>query len=280
MSSDSGLPDIEEPWHQVVQLHVILGGRSYEERDPALLTFDLNDSALRPSTSCPSPGQYLLAMREVVGDCVVVLTPHAALSGAFAAANAAALTYRQESSRSVEVVDTRTAGPAYSLVCRVAMNETSEAGEARAVIKSVSAAVQMYGLVSSLAPLLRSGRLGRTLARTVDKVDTRFMFRVSGRRFRPIGFSRDDPTTIDKLVRHATQKATGPVWAVGFSGHSSENAGYCLKILATRIPVVCSWVFVAGPALIVHGGSTMAGFAIAPTSSLDPRGTAPAPIQL
>jgi len=136
----------------------------------------------------------------------------------------------------------------------------------------------MYGSVSSLAPLFRSGRLGRTLARTVDKVGARFMFHVSGRRFRPIGISHDDPTSVEKLVRHATEKAIGPVWAVGFSGHSYEDAGYCLEILATRIPIVCSWVFVAGPALIVHGGSTMAGFAIAPTSSMDPRGTASAPV--
>lgn len=253
----------------MVQLHVIVGGRSYEEHDPALVTIDLNDSGLRPSTSCPSPGQYLLAMREVLGDSVVVLTPHGALSGSFTAANAAASMYRQESSRSVDVVDTRTAGPAYSLVCRVATNELGELSKARATIKSVSAAVQMYGFVSSLGPLSHSGRLGRTLAKTVDKVGTRFMFHVSGRRFRPIGMSLDDAAAIDNLVRHATRKMTGPVWAVGFSGHSPENAGLCLQILATHIPIVCSWVFIAGSALIVHGGRSMAGFAIAPTSSFD-----------
>ncbi len=254
----------------MVQLHVIIGGRSYEERDPALLTIDLNHSALRLSTSCPSPGQYLLAMREVLGDSVVVLTPHKELSGSFAAANAAASMYRQESRRLVDVVDTRTAGPAYALVCRVAMNQASEAREPRAIIKSVSAAVQMYGFVSSLAPLLRSGRLGRSLAKTVDKVGTRFMFNVSGRRFRPIGIRRDDAAAIDDLVRRATRELTGPVWAVGFSGHSPETARRCLQMFATRVPIVCSWVFVAGSALVVHGGSTMAGFAIVPTTSLDP----------
>lgn len=251
----------------MVQLHVIIGGRSYEERDPALLTIDLNHSALRLSTSCPSPGQYLLAMREVLGDSVVVLTPHKELNGSFAAANAAASMYRQESRRLVDVVDTRTAGPAYALVCRVAMNQ---AREPRAIIKSVSAAVQMYGFVSSLAPLLRSGRLGRTLAKSVDKVGTRFMFNVSGRKFRPIGIRRDDAAAIDDLVRHATRELAGPVWAVGFSGHGPENAGRCLQVLATRVPIVCSWVFVAGSALVVHGGSSMAGFAIVPTTSLDP----------
>lgn len=201
---------------------------------------------------------------------MIVLTPHGALSGAFAAARVASSVYAQESARPIDVVDTETAAAAYALVCRAALASVMAAqstDDLINVVSSASASVRMYGIVSTLTPLRRGGRITHAIAKAIDHVGVQFMFEMRRDVIRMIGMSRTETRALETLAGRAGLIIPGPAWAVGIGGQSRWRATRALILVGRRVHVVRGWAYRAGAAMVVHAGASMVGFALAPASA-------------
>src|SRR6266852_127018 len=87
------------PSIRVVPLHIIFGSESYREGvdiNTAQFYDRLRKSTVPPTTSGPSPGQYLEALHEVEGRAVLMLTPDRRLSVTYESAVLAARLYAEE----------------------------------------------------------------------------------------------------------------------------------------------------------------------------------------
>lgn len=153
---------------RVVPLYVNLGGRSY--RDSIDLTPDefyalLAESATPPTTSQPTPGDFLALYQELAQryERILSLQVSSTLSGTFASASAAASSLPD----TVQVVDTGTVSAAVAML-GFAIQRRLERGSSDAEVADlVERYRQTHGLlftVETLEYLARGGRIGRAAA--------------------------------------------------------------------------------------------------------------------
>jgi DegV family protein with EDD domain len=170
LDSTADFPDAQQQhanW-RVVPLYVHFGTESYRDYvdiEPDAFYERLRASAELPTTSQPTPGDFLAAYEQLAGyERVLVLPISSTLSGTYGSAVAAA---EAEGSGRVRVIDSRTASAAIAMLA-LAIERRLERGTTD---EEVDALVARYGreasllfTVGTLEYLARGGRIGKAAA--------------------------------------------------------------------------------------------------------------------
>jgi len=169
LDSTADFPEGPErfPNWRVVPLYVNFGGTSYRDYvdlGPDELYGRLADAPQSPTTSQPTPGDFLAVYEELAGyERILSLQLSSTLSGTFASAAAAAAT----AGGAVRVIDTRTVSAAVAMLAlaverRLDRGTTDE--EIEALLERFRATHGLLFTVDTLEFLARGGRIGRAAA--------------------------------------------------------------------------------------------------------------------
>jgi DegV family protein with EDD domain len=168
LDSTADFPDgsARYPNWRVVPLYVNLGGQSY--RDYVDLGNDelyarLADAPEPPTTSQPTPGDFLAVYEELAGryERIYSLQLSSTLSGTFASAGAAAAALGRGT---VRVIDTRTVSAAVAMLALALQRRLDRGTTDEEVDALVDRYLATHGLlftVDTLEFLARGGRIGR-----------------------------------------------------------------------------------------------------------------------
>ncbi len=161
--------ELAEKWNiRVIPLEITYNGISY--RDGVDMTPDrfyelLANSSILPTTSAPSPYEYLKIFKELVSDNneVLVISPFRKLTHVYESATIAARMLKEEIPEScVEVIDSGTAASAQGFVV---LDAAKAARESNSLEKAVNAArdtmkkVHVVVFFDTLYYIARSGRV-------------------------------------------------------------------------------------------------------------------------
>ena len=170
LDSTSDFPDAPErfPNFRVVPLYVNLGGESYRDYvdlSTAELYARLPDAAAPPTTSQPTPGDFLRVYEELAAryERVYSLQLSSTLSGTYASAVAAA----EEAGDAVRVIDTRTVSAAIAMLALAVQRRLERGtndGEIDALVERYLSTHGLLFTVDTLEFLARGGRIGRGAA--------------------------------------------------------------------------------------------------------------------
>ena len=166
LDSTADFPDARDrfPNWRVVPLYVLFGAESYRDYvdiGPAEFYERLRTSDELPTTSQPTPQDFLAVYKELAGyECVFSLHVSAKLSGTFASAESAA----GESGGRVRVIDTATASAAIAML-GLAIQRRLESGttdeEVAALVERFKRESGLIFTLDTLEFLARGGRIGR-----------------------------------------------------------------------------------------------------------------------
>ena len=170
LDSTADFPDAAErhPNMRVVPLYVRFGDesfRDYVDLGPDEFYERLQAASELPTTSQPTPGDFLAVYEELAGyERILSLQIAARLSGTYQSAVTAA---GQEGSGRVRVLDSRTASAATAMIAlaiqrRLARGTTDE--EVDALIETFTRTNRLLFTVSTLDYLARGGRIGKAAA--------------------------------------------------------------------------------------------------------------------
>jgi DegV family protein with EDD domain len=171
LDSTADFPDAPErfPNFRVVPLYVRFGDesfRDYVDIDPQRFYERLQGATVLPTTSQPTPGDFLAAYEELAPryERILSLQISSTLSGTFASAQAAAELLGGET---VRVIDTRTVSASLALLA-LGVQRRLERGTTDDEIDAFVAAYQndhrLLFTVSTLEYLARGGRIGKAAA--------------------------------------------------------------------------------------------------------------------
>jgi fatty acid kinase fatty acid binding subunit len=160
-------PDRFPNW-RVVPLYVLFGDESYRDYvdlSPAEFYTRLRSAEVLPTTSQPTPGDFLKAYEELGAyDRIYSLHISSALSGTYQSATTAAAEYGGDK---VRTVDSESASAAISML-GLAIQQRLERGtgddEIDALIRRFRAEARLLFTVDTLEFLRRGGRIGRASA--------------------------------------------------------------------------------------------------------------------
>jgi DegV family protein with EDD domain len=167
LDSTADFPDgpARFPNFRIVPLYVRFGAESYKdyvEIGPEEFYARLQSSPELPTTSQPTPGDFVAAYEELAGyERILVLPIASRLSGTFQSAQTAA---ELEASGRVRVLDTRTASAAIAILA-MAVQRRLERGttdeEVDALVERFKENAGLLFTVDTLEFLQRGGRIGR-----------------------------------------------------------------------------------------------------------------------
>lgn len=171
LDSTADFPGVRErfPNFRVVPLYVRFGDESfkdYVEIDPATFYERLQSSAVLPTTSQPTPADFLAVYEELAPhyEHILSLQLSSTLSGTFRSAQTAA---EQLGSGKVRVIDTRTVCASLALMA-VGVQRRLEAGTTDEEIDAFVARYQrehkLLFTVNTLEYLAKGGRIGKAAA--------------------------------------------------------------------------------------------------------------------
>lgn len=173
----------EAPWVRVVPMSIEVDGRVLRDgidiSSEELYQLLGRDGAL-PTSSSPSPGDYLDAFRSTLEPGVICLTIPAGFSTMDRSARLASEMLAQEgSSKRVEVIDTGTAAGGFTLVAEAAARACA-AGlaleEVARRVREVAATARVIAALETMRFLVRSGRVPALAGRGSDLLRVRPVF--------------------------------------------------------------------------------------------------------
>jgi DegV family protein with EDD domain len=171
LDSTADFPDAPERFanFRVVPLYVLFGQesyRDYDEIDPSEFYARLQTSPELPTTSQPTPGDFLAVFEELAPhyEHILVLPISSTLSGTYASAQAAG---EMLGGDKVRVIDTRTVSAALALLA-IGVQRRLEAGttdeEIDAFVERFQREHRLLFTVSTLEYLAKGGRIGKAAA--------------------------------------------------------------------------------------------------------------------
>jgi DegV family protein with EDD domain len=213
LDSTADFPEGPErfPNWRVVPLYVNFGGTSYRDYvdlGPDELYGRLADAPQSPTTSQPTPGDFLAVYEELAGyERILSLQLSSTLSGTFASAEAAAAT----AGGAVRVIDTRTVSAAVSMLAlaiqrRLDRGTTDE--EIDALVERYSATHGLLFTVDTLEFLARGGRIGRAAAFAGMLLNVKPILGIEGGEVVPLKRVRGSQKALEEL-RDLLVAATG-----------------------------------------------------------------------
>ena len=171
LDSTADFPDAPEryPNFRVVPLYVLFGAESfkdYVEMPPERFYERLQSSPVLPTTSQPTPGDFLAVYEELAPqyERILVLTLSSTLSGTFGSAQAAAGMLGGDK---VRVIDTRTVSAALTLLALGVQHRLEHGTTEEEIDEFVARFRREHHLlftVNTLEYLAKGGRIGRAAA--------------------------------------------------------------------------------------------------------------------
>jgi DegV family protein with EDD domain len=263
----------------VVPLHIQVGDREFVDdgNTDSYATFyrELREGGT-PATSTPAPGEYLDAFRRVDADHVVCLTIPARWSGMYRSATVAAdMDADACGARRVTVVETPTAIGGLALVARAVADVCTAGASAEKVLARVDSAchdVRLFGALSTLTYVARSGRVNSLIAGISNSLHVRPVFRLQDGEPDRVALTRTVSGAVDALQRAAAEQLDSiPQWLLVFHADAGDEAAALADRLRAATRVGRAEVVELSPIGGAYTGPGAFGFAALP---LD--GTAPA----
>ncbi len=253
---------------KVVPLTVLFGDQPFldgVDLDGPAFYRKLVASAVVPTTSTPSPGEFDAAYRQLVQDGATgILSLHLAskLSGTFMAASGAARLVSQETGVPIEMVDSGSVSAGFGLPAEIVAAEARAGGsltELKAHAESLCARVQILAVLDTLEYLQRGGRIGRARALMGTLLSVKPLIGVRDGAVLPLENVRTRAKAYDRLAQLLAQ--LGPLEALALV-QADEAAGSQLLPVVSRVWSGPIERFALGPTVGTHGGPGAAGVAV------------------
>ena len=280
---DSGavIPAAPDRGIHVVPLRIVFGDRAFH--DGVDITPDEFYGRLAageiPTTSTPSPGEYLEAFRAADADHVVCLTIPPSLSAMHDSATLAARLLADEvPERTVDVIDTGNAAAGHGLVARAAALLCATGAEPEAVrarVRQAGREVRMYGTLSTLQHLARSGRVPSIAAGISDLIGVRPIFELRQGEARRVALVRGERRLLRSFQRVALEQLGDeavPVWLLVVHAAAPEAATRLRDALHEILSVGRSEMISLTPVMGAYTGPGMTGFAAMPLRGAEAAG--------
>jgi DegV family protein with EDD domain len=229
------------------------------------------ESGAVPTTSTPSPGEYLEAFRDsdAASDIVCLTIPRALSAMHESATLAARLLQDSGDTRRVHVVDTGNAAAGFGLVARAAAELCASGAPAAEVLERVEQArneVSMLGTLRTLTYLARSGRVPALVAGITNLLDVRPIFELSKGEARRLALVRGERRTVRAFQKCALEllPANTPLWLAVFHSGAPERAAELREALHKVLTVGRSETLALSPVMGAYTGPGMTGFAAMP----------------
>jgi len=281
VDSSAVLPSSPEHGVHVVPLRIVFGDRAFHDgidmsREEFYARLTAGET---PTTSTPSPGEFLQAFRAADAEHIICLTLPAALSAMHESATLAArLLTDEEPGRRVEVIDTGNAAAGHGLVARAAA-ELCTAGAPPDVVRervlTAGRDVLLYGTLSTLRYLARSGRVPSIAAGVSDLMGVRPIFELRHGQARRVALVRGERRLLRAFQRIAVEQlgeTSPPVWLLVVHGAAPEAAAALRDALHEVLPVGRSEVIPLTPVMGAYTGPGMTGFAAMPLRGAEAEG--------
>ena len=228
-----------------------------------------------PTTSTPAPGEYLEALRRVDAEHVVCLTIPARWSGMYDSAAVAAAMEEEATGRArVTVVETPTAIGGLALVARAVAEVCAAGARVDDVMKTVRAAsneVRLFGSLSTLTYVARSGRVNALIAGISNSLHVRPVFRLQGGSPDRVALTRTASGAVDALERVAVEELDSiPQWVLVFHADAREEADALAQRLQGATRVGRAEVVELSPVGGAYTGPGAFGFAALPLTGAAP----------
>jgi DegV family protein with EDD domain len=258
-------PELHANW-RMVPLYVRFGDesfRDYVELTPAEFYARLRDAPELPTTSQPTPGDFLAVYDELAAyRRVYSLHLSSELSGTFASATAAA---EQVGGGKVRTIDSRSASAAIALL-GLAVQRRLERGttdeEVRALVERFRRRSGLVFTVDTLEFLRRGGRIGRAKAMAGTLLHVKPILTIDGEVV-PLTRVRGAQKAMQEFVRRFTSATEdGPGLHVGIAhAEAPERAEELRKMVRGERPAAqIDLVTTLGAVVGTHAGPGTVGF--------------------
>ena len=220
-----------------------------------------------PSSSSPSPGEYLRAFREATADSVLCLTIPGSFSTMERSARVAAEMLREEQpGKRVEVMDSGTAAAGFTLVAEAAAAACAAGLELEQVVGHVArlaASTRVIAALETMRFLVRSGRVPALAGRGSDLLRVRPVFAFVGGDVRRLGLvqgtRRALRTVVDSLYEQMPREA--PLRLAAFCGEAASSMEPLVEALRVRFGVDEVEQLSLTPVIALHTGPGLFGAA-------------------
>jgi len=272
---DSGavLPERPLPGTTVVPLRIVFGGEVLRDGiDISAESFYARlEAGEVPTTSTPSPGEYLEAFRDcdAQSDIVCLTIPHKLSAMYESATLATRLLADAGDERRVHVVDTGNAAPGFGLVARAAAELCAAGAPADEVLRRIEQArddVRMYGTLRTLTYLARSGRVPSLVAGVTNLLGVHPIFELVRGEARRDALVRGEKRTVRAFQKCAQENlpADTPLWLLVFHSGAPQAAAELRDALHHVLTVGRSETISLSPVMGAYTGPGMTGFAAMP----------------
>jgi DegV family protein with EDD domain len=220
-----------------------------------------------PTTSTPSPGEYLEAYRESDAEHIVCLTIPSGLSAMNESATLAARLLADEGDeRRIDVIDTGTTVAGFGLVARAAAQLCAGGADSATVLARVQrgcSEVRMFGTLRTLAYLARSGRVPSIAAGVSDLLGVRPFFEFRQGHAHRAALVRGEQKVARTFQRLAKENlpADAPLWLLVFHAAAAPTAAAVRSALHEVLNVGRSETTALSPVMGAYTGPGMTGFA-------------------
>jgi DegV family protein with EDD domain len=203
----------ESPWVNVVPMSIEVDGQVLRDGidiSSQELYRRLAGTGPIPTSSSPSPGDYLKVFRAISSSNVVCLTIPQRYSMMGRSARVAAEMLRSEDSeKHIEILDTGTAAGGYTLVAMAAAAACAaglERERVAAYVREVAASARVIAALKTMRYLVRSGRVPTLAGLSGDLLHVRPVFAFSGGDVRRLSLVRGTKRALRAVAEHLREQ--------------------------------------------------------------------------
>ena len=268
LDSTADFPEAPErfPGWRVVPLYVNLDGRSYRDYvdlGPDELYARLASAATPPTTSQPTPGDFLAVYEELAGryERILSLQLSSTLSGTYASAVTAA----EQLGDAVRVFDTRTVSAAIAVLALAVQRRLERGTTEREIDALVDRFRRDHGLlftVDTLEFLARGGRIGRAAAFAGTLLSVKPVLELDDGEVVPVKRVRGSQKALEELVARLTAESVDrPALRVALAHAAAPERLAALERLVqeARPQATIEVTTTVGAVLGVHAGPGAVG---------------------
>jgi DegV family protein with EDD domain len=267
LDSTADFPDAPKrfPGWRVVPLYVRFGEESYRDyvdMSPAEFYRRLRDAPELPTTSQPTPADFLAAYRELGAyERIYSIHVSAKLSGTFASAGLAAA----DLGDTVRLVDSGTASAAIALLA-LAVQRRLERGttdeEIDALVERFKREAGLLFTVDTLEYLARGGRIGKAQAMTGQLLQVKPILGISDGEVVPVGRVRGSKKALEEIAAKLGERTAGLRGIRLGIGHAEapERADELARLVAEAAPgAEIELITTLGAVIGTHAGQGAVG---------------------
>jgi DegV family protein with EDD domain len=272
VDSTADFPEASERFAnwRMVPLYVRFGDESrkdYVEISPTEFYARLRSASELPTTSQPTPGDFLAAYEQLSQyERILVLTISAKLSGTNASAAAGAAAGGDEVAARVRVIDTGTASAAIAML-GLAIHRRLERGttenEIDELVERYKRDAGLLFTVDTLEYLQKRGRIGRAAAFAGNLLHIKPILTIADGEVLPVKRVRGNPKAVLEFKR-AFEESTQdtPALRVGIAAADAPDRVETLRALVrdVRPEAQIELATVLGPVVGTHAGPGTVGF--------------------